>query len=70
MAELTLFIEGMSCGHCLNAVKRALSQLKGVDIRSLQIGRAQVGYDPAQVDPAAIVAAVKAAGYPASARAA
>lgn len=26
----TIFIEGMSCGHCVNHVKEALSELEGV----------------------------------------
>lgn len=63
MQELTLHIEGMSCGHCLNAVNQALARLPGVELESVQIGRAQVQYDPALTDPARLVAAVEVAGY-------
>ena len=35
MRHLTLHIEGMSCGHCLNAVNRALAGLPGVEIESV-----------------------------------
>ena len=45
MRDLTLFIEGMSCGHCLNAVNKALASVPGVEIGSVRIGRADVRYD-------------------------
>ena len=63
MKELTLHIEGMSCGHCLNAVSRALSALPGVELVSVRIGRAEVRYDEAAVEPARIAEAVAGAGY-------
>lgn len=65
MEPLVLSIEGMSCGHCLNAVSRALSETPGVTIKSVRIGRAELDFDPATVDAAKIVAAVGTAGYPA-----
>lgn len=63
MQSLTLHIEGMSCGHCLNAVSRALNQLPGVEVASVRIGRAELRYDEHQLDPARIEAAVADAGY-------
>ena len=42
MRDLTLFIEGMSCGHCLHAVNKALASVPGVEIGSVRIGRADV----------------------------
>lgn len=63
MKELTLHIEGMSCGHCLNAVNKALAGLPGVETISLRIGRADLRYDEGQSDPARIVQAVSTAGY-------
>lgn len=65
MLPLTLHITGMSCGHCLNAVNQALAALPGLAVESVRIGRAEVRYDPALVDPVRIAAAVDAAGYPA-----
>jgi copper chaperone CopZ len=70
MDSLVLHINGMSCGHCLNAVSSALSRLPGITIRSVRIGRAEVDYDPAKVSPEAIAAAVNDAGYAATAGAA
>jgi copper chaperone CopZ len=67
MNPLVLHINGMSCGHCLNAVSSALARLPGVTIRSVRIGRAEVEYDPAKLSPEVIVAAVSDAGYAATA---
>ncbi len=67
MASLTLQIEGMSCGHCLNAVNKALTELDGVTIKEVRMGRAEVEYDPAKVDQGKIVGAVSEAGYQATA---
>jgi len=66
MLQLTLAIEGMSCSHCLNAVNQSLAALPGVSIRSVRIGRAELEYEPKQIDPGAIAEAVRAAGYAAS----
>jgi copper chaperone CopZ len=63
MQRATLHIEGMSCGHCLNAVNRALAALPGVEIESVQIGRAEVRYDERTTSPKRLEAAVTNAGY-------
>ena len=63
MRDLTLHIENMSCGHCLNAVNRALAAVPGVEIGSVRIGRAELCYDEGAVDPGRIAAAVTNAGY-------
>ncbi len=66
MRRLTLYIEGMSCGHCLNAVNRALAALPGVQVDSVRIGRAELRYDESTIAPSRIEAAVADAGYRAS----
>jgi copper chaperone len=63
MPRATLHIEGMSCGHCLNAVNRALGSLPGVEIESIQMGRAVLRYDDRTTTPQALEAAVAEAGY-------
>lgn len=63
MSELTLQIDGMSCGHCLNAVNRALSGHPGVTVSSVQIGRAELSFDPARTTAEALAGAVRDAGY-------
>ena len=67
MRSLVLHIEGMSCGHCLNAVSRALTALSGVESGSVRMGRAELRYDEQTVEPSSIVAAVTDAGYRATA---
>ena len=66
MTRLVLSINGMSCGHCLNAVRRALGDTPGVTIDSVRIGRADLHYDPAITSPERIAAAVAEAGYEAA----
>jgi copper chaperone CopZ len=64
MSLVTLQIDGMSCGHCLNAVNRALSGVPGVAVQSVQMGRAEVEVDAAsRTVTDALVAAVEQAGY-------
>jgi copper chaperone len=63
MEDLTLQIDGMSCGHCVARVQKALSKLDGVDVRNVQVGVAEMGYDPSRVSPDRILEAVDAAGY-------
>lgn len=66
MADVTLHIEGMTCGHCLNTVRRALAEVEGTTIRTVQIGRAEVD---AEAPVEELVAAIEAAGYHATASA-
>ncbi|HEY9505710.1 MAG TPA: cation transporter [Gemmatimonadales bacterium] len=63
MRHATLHIEGMSCGHCLNAVNRALSSVPGVRIDAVRIGRADVSYDETTTAPSELETAVADAGY-------
>ena len=56
-------IEGMSCGHCVKAVREALAGIPGLRIEDVQVGSATLSYDPALVDEDRIRAAVAAAGY-------
>jgi copper chaperone len=67
MTNLTLRIDGMSCGHCMNAVNRALAGLPGVEVESVRMGRADLRYDERTVNPRRIEAAVAEAGYGATA---
>jgi len=67
MERLTMTIDGMSCGHCLNAVRGALARVPGVQIETVTIGRATVEFDPAAASAAQITAVVSAAGYAAHA---
>lgn len=63
MNRLSLEIRGMSCGHCVSAVSRALKTLDGVTVDQVKIGAATLEYDPSRVTPDAISAAVADQGY-------
>ncbi len=63
MAEATVKIEGMSCQHCVMAVKKALGVVPGVVASDVQIGSATVQYDDAKTQQKDIEAAIEKAGY-------
>jgi copper chaperone len=46
----TLEISGMSCGHCVHAVREALSSLPSVRIEDVVIGKAVIVSDPPTTD--------------------
>jgi copper chaperone len=62
MQKLVLHIEGMSCGHCLNAVNQALTAVPGAKVDTVRIGRAEVEMPDASSSDA-LVTAVEEAGY-------
>lgn len=62
----TLVIDGMSCGHCVGHVTKALSGIGGIEVKSVAVGSAEI----AATDAAAVKAALASlaeAGYPAQA---
>lgn len=63
MNDVTLRIEGMSCGHCVGQVRNALARLDGVQVHQIQVGEASLSYDPETLALPEIVEAVKRAGY-------
>jgi copper chaperone len=63
MASVTIAINGMSCGHCVAAVSKALAAVPGVTVESVQIGSATVAIDPALGSLSAAEAAIDTAGY-------
>ena len=63
MQHLTLKIDGMSCGHCVARVEKALSKLEGVHVRRVEVGSAEIDYDPTRTPFARIREAIDDAGY-------
>jgi copper chaperone CopZ len=63
MSSVTLHIDGMNCGHCLNAVRQALLSMPGVHVETVRMGRAVVSYDDRAVDLSTIQNAIAEAGY-------
>lgn len=66
MEKLTLKIEGMSCGHCVQAVERVLAAAPGVKAGKVEVGRAEMEYDPAKITPGEIARRIGEAGYTAA----
>ncbi|MEW5930247.1 MAG: cation transporter [Gemmatimonadota bacterium] len=63
MESTTIGISGMSCGHCVAAVKRALEGIDGVEVREVKVGSATVDYDPQEVSAERIARAIEDEGY-------
>ncbi|MEO8419163.1 MAG: heavy-metal-associated domain-containing protein [Methylophilaceae bacterium] len=65
MHTITLFISDMTCGGCANAVTKVLLALPGVvkaEVSHVE-AKAEVSYDPGQVTPEQLKAAIANAGY-------
>jgi copper chaperone CopZ len=63
MKTLTLTIGGMSCGHCVAKVGKALGAMPGVVVHSVAVGSASVSYEALTTSPEALVRAVEQLGY-------
>jgi copper chaperone len=63
MEALKLQIEGMSCEHCVRAVKNRLSTTPGVAVDEVTIGSARLRYDPARTSVDDIENAIADEGY-------
>ncbi|MCC6661538.1 MAG: cation transporter [Phycisphaerales bacterium] len=62
---VTFAIDGMSCGHCVGNVTRALEATPGIAVRSVAVGTAKVEADSPAATAGAL-AAIEAAGYTAT----
>jgi copper chaperone len=63
MAETKIAIEGMSCQHCVMAVKKALGGVPGIFESEVQIGGAVIKYDDSKVKKEEIERTIENAGY-------
>lgn len=62
MTELSYQINGMSCMHCVMAVKKELSKLN-LESFEVEIGSAKVKFDESKVEASAVEKAIIEAGY-------
>jgi copper ion binding protein len=62
---LQLTVNGMTCGGCENAVRRAVGKLEGVESVTADhhTGLVGVNFDPDQVTASAIKEEIEAIGY-------
>lgn len=63
MPSLHVEIEGMTCEHCVRAVRNRLSATSGVEVTDVKIGSADIQYDPAKVSTSDIEDAISDEGY-------
>ena len=65
MEKIILNVEGMSCSHCENAVKKAVGALKGVRevVVSLENKTVIVVYRPSELSVEEIKNAIEDQGY-------
>ena len=64
MANATYEVSGMTCDHCVNAVKGELSQLEGVDEVEVELDSGKVSVTSSQrLETDTVRSAVERAGY-------
>ncbi|NLK42840.1 MAG: heavy-metal-associated domain-containing protein [Tissierellia bacterium] len=59
----TLLVEGMSCGHCEMAVKKAVGALEGVESVVVDLGAKKVEVEGENLKDNLIKDAIEDAGY-------
>jgi copper chaperone len=65
METVNFKVQGMTCGGCVASVTRVLQSVAGVERATvvLERGSAEVTFDPARTNLAALKVAVEGAGY-------
>lgn len=63
MMQVTLNVEGMSCGHCVNAVEKAVECVGGQAKVDLSSKTVQVEFDENRATLQAIKDAIEEQGY-------
>ena len=58
MEHVNLTIEGMTCEHCVRAVRGRLEKTDGVKVGDVKVGSATLEYDPKRTDLAHIEEAI------------
>jgi copper chaperone len=56
-------INGMTCNHCVMAVKKELARVPGLQVQDVTIGSAKVTYDEREIPVEHITAAIAHGGY-------
>ena len=63
MARVHLTIEGMTCEHCVRAVKNRLADTPGVEVETVEVGSAVIRLDPAAATIESVEDAIADEGY-------
>lgn len=62
MKSETLTIQGMSCDHCVRAVKQAIEEV-GAGVTRVEVGQAEISYDETKISREKIILAIEEEGY-------
>ena len=64
-SQQTYLVEGMTCEHCVHAVKSSVSALAGVDSVEVSLEKklVTVGFDPEKANLQSIRTAIEDQGY-------
>jgi len=65
MENITLNVQGMSCGHCVNSIEGSLGQLEGVSQVNvkLDVAQVEVTFNESQVSLDKIKETIEDQGY-------
>lgn len=63
MTKAIIGIDGMSCMHCAQRVKKAIGALAGIAELNVEVGKASVEFDETKTSQQEIEAAIAKAGY-------
>jgi copper chaperone len=61
--RIRLTIEGMTCEHCVRAVRNRLSDTPGVEVEQVEVGSAVIRLDPRSTTLEAVEDAIADEGY-------
>ena len=59
----TLEIDGMHCAHCVEAVREALESVRGLEVNRVEVGTAEVAYEPDAVSRQQLATVLDDVGY-------
>jgi len=63
MRDLHIEIVGMTCDHCVRAVKNRLASTPGVTVKDVTVGAADIQLDDAKASMADVEDAISDEGY-------
>ena len=63
MEKVEFTIEGMTCEHCVRAVRGRLEQTPGVKVETVGVGTAKIEYDPSKTNIDDLEEAIADEGY-------